>query len=91
MIVLFTLILAGLGTALYLRASDLEHLTNEGNREAVRECFRNANQRAEFRVLVLDPTLSAGVRDIVRSAIVNSPTVAECRALADQFHIAAEE
>ena len=91
MLVLFTLILVGLGSALYLRSNDLEHLTHEGNRATVRECFRSAAQRPQYRRLLHDPSLSDGVKNLIHAAYVNAPSVVECRELADRFHIAAEE
>lgn len=90
-IALVVIVSLAFGAALYLRSRDLEHLTNEANRETVRECFRSANQRPQYRRLLRDPTLSDSVKNLIHSAYVNAPTVAECRELADRFHLDSEE
>lgn len=88
---LFVVLVLAFGTSLYLRSNDLERLTDEANRETVRDCFRSAHQRPELRRLLRDPSLSVAVKDIVRATVANSPTVVECRELAEQLNISPEE
>lgn len=90
-IALFAVVVLAFGSALYLRSRDLEHLTSDANRETVRECFRNANQRPEYRRLLRDPTISSALKDLLRATIVNTPTVADCRRLAGELSIRTEE
>lgn len=86
-VVLAILVPMAFAASLWLRASDLEDFTRRGNVATVQECFRSANQRASLLEVALDLTLSDTAREFAFTLWENTPTVRDCRELADHLHI----
>lgn len=86
--VVVLLIVLAASASLYLRSEDLERRAAETNAESVRSCFRSSNQRPELRAIANDEGLPESVRGFVQKLYENTPTVADCRRLADDLNIA---
>lgn len=87
LVVALALLLAMAGS-LWIRAGDLAATSKKNARDQVSSCFARASQRQLLREAVYDPTLSKPIRDLVRTIVVNTPTVSYCKTLARNLGIA---
>jgi len=84
---LFVLLVVAIGATLVLRSRDLASSTRKASTEQVRTCFRSSQARSELRLIARDKSLSESVRGFVQEVYENTPTVNDCKKLADVLHI----
>lgn len=89
--VLYGVLAVAAAVAIYIRSSDLEDITRRTDRQTVRECFERSNSRPDLLDAALDPKVPSILRDLNLTLWENTPTIQDCRNLANQFHIGVEQ
>lgn len=83
---LFLILAISIMASLYLRSRDLSNANHKAATEQIRTCFRAAQSRPELRSIANDETLSDSMRGFVKKVYENTPTVGDCKTLADRLH-----